>query len=351
MLVRGKHDFGYDAVRVVAMTFVVAVHSLFVVDLASRSGYAFDMVGKSLFLSANALFFLLSGKLNIRVVPDEKIGEYYFKKVRNILIPVLVFFFAFTLYSSYPEFHVGPVLKAFLVGSLGGYAGMAYWFMFTLMGFLLVAPFLGKMFDQIGDRTLAAFLILGFGFSAVRTVADGAGVGFSWGYPFEGFFFIFCLGAVAERVVSTERRFRVLVILSAVCFCLSILLVMSGYGAGAYDSSPLYAVYSIGLFFVIVRGGRRVLKRHPMVGKACAAVAKRSFSVYMVHVMLLVPLSAPFVGYYGVASIGAQVGLAVVVLLASLLLSVLADYAIIHPLQGLLDRARHLKSSEGRLPG
>ncbi len=347
----GKHDCGYDAVRVVAMTFVVAVHTLFVVDLASRSGYMFDMAGKSLFLSANALFFLLSGKLNIRVVPDERIGEYYFKKVRNILIPVLVFFFAFTLYSSYPEFHVGSVLKAFLVGSLGGYAGMAYWFMFTLTGFLLVAPFLGKVFDQIGDRTLAAFLILGFGFSAARTVAENVGIGFSWGYPFEGFFFIFCLGAVVERIVNTERRFRALMALSVICFCASILLVMGGYGAGAYDTSPLYAVYSAGLFLVIVRVGRHVLGKFPLTGKVFGAVAKRSFGVYMVHVMLLVPLSAPFVGCYGVSSIGAQVGLTMVVLIASLLLSIIADYAIINPLQRLLDRARRSKDGKRGMPG
>lgn len=337
---RGAHDSGFDAVRVVAMTFVVAVHTLFVVDVASRSGYVFDLTGKSLFLSANALFFLLSGKLNIRVIPDERVGVYYFKKARNILIPVLVFFLAFTLYSSYPEFDVIATLKAFLVGALGGYAGMAYWFMFSLVGFLLVAPFLGRAFDQMGDRTLAAFIILGFGFSIARTIASNVGVGFSWGYPFEGFFFTFCLGAVLDRIINTDQRFRVLMALSTVCFLMSALLVAGGYGVGAYDVSPLYTIYSVGLFMLITRVGRHVLERFSLAERACAFVAKRSFSVYMVHVMLLVPLSAPFIGYGGIASIFAQMGFTVITLAASLALSVLADLLVVGPLQRLFDRAR-----------
>ncbi|MCI2241766.1 acyltransferase [Adlercreutzia faecimuris] len=337
---RGTHDPGFDVVRVIAMIFVVAVHTLFVVDVASRSGYVFDLTGRSLFLSANALFFLLSGKLNIRVIPDEKIGAYYFKKVRNILIPVLVFFLAFTLYSSYPAYDIVATLKAFLVGALGGYAGMAYWFMFSLVGFLLVAPFLGRAFDRMGDRTLAAFIILGFGFSVARTIAGNIGIGFSWGYPFEGFFFTFCLGAVLDRIISTDRRFWLLMVLSAVCFLASVLLVAGGYGVGAYDVSPLYTIYSVGLFVLIARTGRRVLERFPLAERACAVVAKRSFSVYMVHVMLLVPLSAPFVGYGGIVSIFAQMGFTIVTLAASLVLSVLADLLVVGPLQRLLDRAR-----------
>ena len=44
-----SRDFGLDLVRVIAMTFVVAVHALCVVDWASRSGYWYATVGQSLF--------------------------------------------------------------------------------------------------------------------------------------------------------------------------------------------------------------------------------------------------------------------------------------------------------------
>ena len=51
--------FGYDLIRFVAMLFVVAVHSLMVVDDLDGVGAYYIWTGQAVFFTANALFFIL----------------------------------------------------------------------------------------------------------------------------------------------------------------------------------------------------------------------------------------------------------------------------------------------------
>ena len=62
----GNRLYSYDVVRVVAMFFVIAVHSLSVVDTSTNIGFLFFATGQALFFTANALFFMMSGKFNVR---------------------------------------------------------------------------------------------------------------------------------------------------------------------------------------------------------------------------------------------------------------------------------------------
>ena len=224
-----SRDFGLDLVRVIAMTFVVAVHALCVVDWASRSGYWYATVGQSLFFSANALFFILSGMLNLKDRDDDKLGIYYFRKVRAILIPILVFFLIRSIYDCYPDITLSNVARTFAYGTLGGYSSIEYWFMFFLTGFLMVAPFLARIFHNMGKHAFNIFIGLGLGFHVLWFVTDNMGLPFSWRFPFDGFLLTFCLGALVGRLTRTERQRRWLYILTAVCCVASVTLKYGGW--------------------------------------------------------------------------------------------------------------------------
>ena len=334
-----SRDFGLDLVRVIAMTFVVAVHALCVVDWASRSGYWYATVGQSLFFSANALFFILSGMLNLKDRDDDKLGIYYFRKVRAILIPILVFFLIRSIYDCYPDITLGNVARTFVYGTLGGYSSIEYWFMFFLTGFLMVAPFLARIFHNMGKHAFNIFIGLGLGFHVLWFVTDNMGLPFSWRFPFDGFLLTFCLGALVGRLTRTERQRRWLYILTAVCFVASVTLKYGGWTMGAHDSSPLYTIYSLGLFVLISREGGALAASWPAKVKgAITKVAEHSFSVYMVHMMVLMPCSAWFAGMHGIASIGGQVVLTLVTVVISLVIAFVADWALIRPCQRGLDK-------------
>lgn len=334
-----ERNFGLDLVRVMAMVFVVAVHSLCVIDWESRSSGWYALAAYSLFFSANALFFILSGKLNLRERDESKLGTYYYRKVRAILVPIVIFFLIRSIYDCFPELSFGSVARAFVYGAIGGFANIEYWFMFTLFGFLMAAPFLAPIFAKMGSVAAKVFIGLGIGFHALQFVAENLGYSFGWGYPFEGFIFVFCLGALVNRFVITWRREKILYLVSLTCFVLAVLLKYFGWSVYVHDQSPLYTIYSVGLFVLISKRGGALAEAWSAKVKACITkVAEHSFSVYMIHMMVLMPCASWFCGFYGVASIGAQVGLTMVTLALSLALAFIADWLLIRPCQKGLDK-------------
>ena len=85
--------FGYDVIRVVGMCFVVCVHALAVLDSTWEMTWPLTVCGQSLFFTANAMFFMVSGRFNLR---EQRSGfelrSFYLKKARGIALPVVVLF-------------------------------------------------------------------------------------------------------------------------------------------------------------------------------------------------------------------------------------------------------------------
>ena len=111
------------------MVFVVAVHSMAVLDRSSEAMFVLSVVCEIVFLTANALFFLLSGGFNLRErATDEQLKTYYLKRFGGgVLIPALILFLIRTLYDLYPNFetvfHVG---KEYVKNALGAFSSTEY---------------------------------------------------------------------------------------------------------------------------------------------------------------------------------------------------------------------------------
>lgn len=75
-----NRQYPYDVVRVVAMVFVIAVHSLVMIDTSWSLGWYLFAAGQGLFFTANALFFMLSGKFNLRERKDDRALLDYYRK-------------------------------------------------------------------------------------------------------------------------------------------------------------------------------------------------------------------------------------------------------------------------------
>lgn len=99
--------YKYDFVRTVAIFFVVAVHSLYFVDQSSTACLWIYWALQALFLTGNVLFFLLSGKFNLRERTDDAgVKKFYYNKIRNIVLPILIFFLIRSFYDLYPSISV-----------------------------------------------------------------------------------------------------------------------------------------------------------------------------------------------------------------------------------------------------
>lgn len=110
--------------------------------------------------------------------------------------------------------------------------------------------------------------------------------------------------------------------------------VLYGYSSGAFDTSPFYLITYVGLYGLLLWLGDGVV---PSLRRPISFCARHSFTVYMIHMMVLIPLSAAVPKLYGVASLVEHVGLSVVTIVICVLLSALLDALLIKPLQRLFD--------------
>ena len=139
--------FGYDLIRFVAMLFVVAVHSLMVVDDLDGVGAYYIWTGQAVFFTANALFFILSIFV-IRTVYD--------------------------LYPSWPGFLAA--FKALVINTIYGFNSMEYWFVYALVGFLLAAPFVAHMTSRMTKLEIRYFVIIGLAYQFALVLLANMGI-------------------------------------------------------------------------------------------------------------------------------------------------------------------------------
>lgn len=326
--------FSYDLVRAVAIIFVVAVHSLTVVDDLNPLCSWYIWTCQMVFFTGNALFFLLSGKFNLRErKTDVAFSSFYVKKVQTILVPILIIFFIRTLYELFPNWSLPEIVKAFAVNTVYGFNNMEYWFMYSLVGFLLVAPFLARAVTGLSKLQIKYFLAIGFGYNAVLFVLDNMGIPFGWSYLFSGFAFAFLLGPMIETVVDTDCKYHILLALGGASLAISVLLISMGYRENVYDTSPLYTVLAMAIYMFLLRLGNRIKQN-----KALSFIAKHSFSIYLVHMMVLHPVFqfAPMLA--GPFSILVHIGFTATVFIASLALAVLIDKVLLDPAKSLFGR-------------
>ena len=336
--------YAYDVVRVIAMFFVVAVHSLMVVDVSWATGSLYVSALQALFFTANALFFLLSGKFNLRERKgDDDLKRYYLKRARNFLLPILVLFFVRTLYNLAPNFgSVGNVFKSFAINTLGAFNSMEYWFVFSLFGFLLSAPFVAGGFSRLTVFGKKCFAGIGLGYSLFVTLFSNLGIDFGWGNLFGGFAFAFFLGAFVDEVAQHRRATAILGIVGLVSYLANVTLVTVGWGVNAFDLSPLYTLTAVALYVTILR-----VFRDANPSKVVSYLAKHSFSVYLIHMMVLMPLAHSLPQFMGVSSIGAHVGVTIAVFGITLALAIIVDTVLVKPCQKLFDVVVKAISSTG----
>lgn len=326
--------YAYDVVRVVAMAFVVAVHSLVVVDASSPAIFLVYAVCQATFFTANALFFMLSGKFNLRErKTDEDLKGYYLKRFRGFLLPILILFLIRTLYNLFPNYetvlHVG---KEYIKNSLGGFNSMEYWFVFTLFGFLLVAPFIAPMFSKMTGFAKKLFLGIGLSYNLLVLVTSNMGIDFGWGYLFSGFALAFCLGAFVEDLFTTRKARTWLYLCAAGGLAVTVLLAWNGWMKTIHDTSPFYTVLAIGIYIFILSAAKNAKP-----SKVVSFMAQHSFSVYLVHMMFLLPISRMMPQIDGAASLALYVATTAIVFGLSLLCAIVIDAILVKPAQKAFD--------------
>lgn len=318
-----KRVFEYDFIRTVACFFVVAVHCLTIIDFTDEVSLFYFQTMQAIFFTGNALFFMLSGKFALKQKSD--LGKYYKQKINTIFVPMLIFFLIRTIYEQILGINpYGNIIVGFFKNVLGGLSDTEYWFLFELIGNLMLAPLLAKAFSAFTDKEHKILSSLIYIFHIFLFVCSITGIVFSYKLPFTGWSFYFYLGYSLDYIFKKQNA--LIYISGAVALVITVLLKYQGIVVYVHDISPVFTVLAISVYYFLFESSKYL----PNLLKAPTSfIVKHSFSIYLCHMMILDTLLLFIPRITSSLSILYHILLSIAVLLLSLLIGFIIDTFVI----------------------
>lgn len=315
------HLIEFDYIRVIAMFFVIAVHTLAVIDFKDPVSFFYFQLMQIIFFTCNGMFFLMSGKFAL--VERRSLYQYYLKKMVYLGIPILIFFYIRSLYEG----------SNYFLNLLGELADTEYWFLYVLIGNIVLAPLLAKAF--VNFNMTECWLFLGFGLftHAMMMICSIFHVNFCWSLIFSGYSLYFYLGTCVEKIIYTKRMKGILFTLAFIGVCISLILKYKGVTNYIHDLSPIFTIITLGTYFGILSLVNRLKDKLSNLSPIIMFIAKHSFVVYLVHMMVFeITINYYPVQWTGSLSILLHLVMTVIVFIFSLIVAVVVDNFLLNPL-------------------
>lgn len=320
-----QRAYEYDFIRCIAIIMVLGVHCT-PPSTGTISAQVYNSFMYALLFTCNALFFMMSGFFNIR--ENYNLPTYYYKKVRNILLPTLVYMFVYEAWYRLKYGSSGHSFVAqYVMDVFSTYQNGVFWFVMSLFGMLLLAPIVAPAFRSMKRDRYRAYIVLTLSFLGLALIGSITGYPSGWSYPFGVGFALFCFGAAFD-IEGAKEHYHLYLLLASLCTAVSTYLNYIGI-AHANDNSPFYAVASVSVYVLLYKLGGEAKPR-----KLVSMIAKYSFGIYMCHIPVLQTVQPLMPSLVRPA---AQAILLILVLIITLPAVVLVDKVFVRLLQKAAD--------------
>ncbi len=291
-----KRIFYLDLLRVWAITAVVLLHCIVSVLTSvplygTRSWYA-ALVLNELARTGVPLFLMISGALLLTDPRTKDVGTFYKKRLPRIILPLLVWH---TVYFVVHAVTNGTwSVRAYFSELFVNGSEYHMWFVYSLVGIYLFAPFLKRITDACTPRQTVVLLLI-TAFPGTLRPLWNISTGFSV-YLFdpllEPYLGYFLLGYLLAKVRLTSRVRWFAAASCVLGLALGIFGNLHSCGFGTLDF-PFNGGYTLnhfllaGALFVFARAlteGKTVPVR---LSAAVARLSETSFGVYWIHVLLI----------------------------------------------------------------
>ena len=279
-----KYQASYGMLRIIACFSVILHHFIsanqqYINTLETQGVYtAVD----NLLMCNNCLFFMLSGKFALEHYKGE-IGRFYKDKVLKIVLPFLLFSMYYYLANGRlvsGQWSVWGFVKAFMGCEILGYL----WFVYSLIGFYLVVPFLAPMMKAMGlkeKRWLTILLIVAL---LPRNLCQIMGLPFVLnGFPFYYLTYML-LGYLLDNIEldqKVEYLMYGLAVPAAVISCY-MQVYKPGWNPDIQDYCLSRVFMCIGIFLFITR---RTMRLSHLMNKPIKWMADQTYYVYLIHIL------------------------------------------------------------------
>lgn len=320
-----SREVRYDVIRVVAMLFVIAVH---VNPKPFNSFPWFKEVFDYIIYTCNGMFFMLSGLFSIKknYSSKEDYALYYKKKVVSILVPYIVM--TFILYGhDYYQSGRAFELRLFVEETINQFTALNseqhLWFMYSLIGLLMSAPFFSKMLRVMSDWEVKLLFWLSIGWNAVSIyLINDLGWNFHYGkWIMASWTIYFFLGYFHDRIIR-EKDKKFWYILGIAGFLVTVLwqYVLPVENHSDKDFAPAYTFFVIGMYTFLLY---EVKITWGWLKSLIVFLARHSFSVYLIHYLILEMIGQIF--YYNFSAKTGFVLTYLICLICSVIFAVIFD--------------------------
>ncbi|TKI05533.1 acyltransferase [Martelella alba] len=298
-----------DVTRTIAIILVLFIHSWDGVILSHhhidndlkqwviyQAGHIIGRVGVP-------LFYFLSGSLVLTSIYDKDIIQFYKDKIPRFLYLTFVYFLVtniFHLYLYRNDIHVYALIESLLYGNT--LAAYQLWFMFSIIGLYLIAPFMSRMVKQLKDKELIILISLSLmlvNMPNLFYVLFGKNIFLSnIGWDFiGGDITYFLLGYLVYARGFLQSTSKAMLILFASSFFFSLLLIqyylkvtgkMQGEGFTWYNS---ILIIMISFFIFTLLRQVKSPSDTSLMRKSMEYCSRSSFSVFLFH---LIPMTLLF---------------------------------------------------------
>lgn len=331
-----KREIRYEIIRVIAMIFVITIHQLDKFTSAFNNPIQHQLLS-IIFLTCNGLFFMLSGKFALNFNYEEKgcYKKYYLSKFIKIIIPVLVYMAIKELYLMHftfgQEITIKSFIKAYTLSVIEGYVVTEYWFIYYLIANLLVAPFIARIFRKMTDGEFTLFLGICLLCNALSVYTQWTGHIFAVPFYLSGMNIYFFLGYFIDRISSTEKQKKFFIGLGIVSYILTFISLQNGMTINIFDVAPTMT-FVVTMIYILIRDGIKVKK----LEKAILVLGKYSFSIYLLHVIMMDFMTWIFPYKEGMAISIYVIIKVIMILISSLLTAIILDNTIIKLLKDVV---------------
>lgn len=245
------------------------------------------------------IFFMLSGALLLTRDKEESVWEFLKKRLAKVIIPLMFWSFIYTLYNIYElgeSYTAYEVVVQFLTDDIYYHL----WFLYTITGLYLMAPFLKLLVQHMDKKTFQAFLLFWIAFSSLLPflpkffdfeVALAAGL-------FQPYIGYFLLGAYLVLYPVPKKYVRPLGILALLAYFATLwgtYYLNTGLPADEFDDF-FYEHYRpnnvlITLFiFISFQHMAKKIKPNALITRISTA----TFGIYIIHPLIQTYLNKLF---------------------------------------------------------
>lgn len=327
------------------MGLVVLIHGMDVVPIQpSLKNQILHEILLTFILICNPIFFMISGHFNLHFSGNSRRDycKFYYKRFVNIVLPLLIYqfiFYCISLVTAGKYTDVFHFIKDFIINVLQDYSSIYFWFMYVLIGFILAAPFLSKLLASLSGDNRRMFAIVLLALPTVSWLLKLVGINLALtSYPFSGWLIYFLLGGLLEnkQILKKYQLILILCIVPLINVVMTLTICEPRIKElGLHDLSPFYILLAVAIYQLLLNSSN--IKKISE-SKWVSILARWSFPLYLVHGSVLLVVSKYI--RTGVAVVDILV-ITAITYITSLMLAIILDKIIVHPLQSELFRLKN----------